>query len=76
VSTRGLFLLFYVGITGLLSVSVFGLVTVRNGDSCFIDNVRLAHTRRAIVWPGVGFFFPLLLVFWLHNLVFNMPFCS
>jgi hypothetical protein len=31
VSARGLFLLFYVRITGLLSASVFGLLIVRDG---------------------------------------------
>jgi hypothetical protein len=36
VSARGLFLFFYVGITGLLSASVFGLVIVRDGDSCLV----------------------------------------
>jgi hypothetical protein len=42
VSARGLFLLFYVGITGLLSASVLGLLIVRGEDSCFEDIVRLA----------------------------------
>jgi hypothetical protein len=36
VSARGLFLLFYVGATGLLCASVFGLLIVRDEDSCFI----------------------------------------
>jgi hypothetical protein len=35
VSARGLFLLFYVRITGLLSASVFGLV-IEMEDSCFV----------------------------------------
>jgi hypothetical protein len=45
---RGLFLLFYVGITGLLSASVFGLVIVSDGGSCFID------TKGAIARLGEG----------------------
>jgi hypothetical protein len=35
VSARDLFILFYVGITGLLSASVFGLVIVINGGLLF-----------------------------------------
>jgi hypothetical protein len=35
VSACGLFLLFKVGITGLLSASVFGLVIVRDGGLLF-----------------------------------------
>jgi hypothetical protein len=35
VSARGLFLLFYIGITGLLSASAFGLVVVRDGGLLF-----------------------------------------
>jgi hypothetical protein len=58
VSARGLFLLFYVGITGLLSASVFGLVIVRDGELLFYrkDNVRLAPYQRSYWGPGEGSF--------------------
>jgi hypothetical protein len=46
VSARRLFLLFKVGITGLLSASVFGLVIVRDGGLLFCRITRgWLHTR-------------------------------
>jgi hypothetical protein len=76
VSARGLFLLFYVGITGLLSASVFGLLIVRDGGLLFCRIVRLAPYQRSCCMVRMDFFFLLLLVFWLHSLVFHKPFCS
>jgi hypothetical protein len=53
------------------------LVIVRDGRLLFCRITwGWLHTRGAIVWPGVDFFFFLFLVFWLHKLVFHKPFCS
>jgi hypothetical protein len=53
VSACGLFLLFKVGIIGLLSPSVFGLVIVRDGGLLFYRITSgWLHTRGAIGRPG------------------------
>jgi hypothetical protein len=44
-------------------------------EELFIIYLFHLVARGAIAWPGVDFFF-LLLVFWLHKLVFNKSFCS
>jgi hypothetical protein len=58
-----------IGITGLLSASVFGLAIE---NSCFVGQREIGSIPEELfAWPGQIFFFPLL-VFWLHNLVFQI----
>jgi hypothetical protein len=54
--------------TRLLSASVFGLLIVRDGGLLFR---RIAPYQRSYCMGWISFFIYLILLFWLHNLVFH-----
>jgi hypothetical protein len=78
VSARGLFLCFMLGLLGCFLPLFLALLTVRDGDSCFVGYREVGFIPEELL-QGQGWISSLLLlllVFWLHNLVFHKPFCS